>query len=291
MYSHPQEAIKYLRRFTAHRKWACPYCGCICNLHKHSTDKRKITIYKCYHCKKTFSELYGTIFHKSKIPLAKWLLTIVYWSDSTGSLSASQLSKNIKVSYLTAWNMLMKIRIMLLDSNKDNQILSGLVEADEAWFGKNKSIPQKGKIPKHKTDNQDIVMGLVERNNRKLKLIQISDVKESTLYPHILENVKKGSKFFTDSRITYTITGLFYHHQTTNHSKGEFARQGIIHSNTIEQIWGDIKGIIRTIHHGISKKYRHLYLAQYAFKYEFYNSTNFFYKTLFTLFFPCYCIY
>lgn len=279
MYSHPQEAIKYLRRFTAHRKWACPHCGCMENIHKHSTDKRNIIIYKCYHCKKTFSELYGTIFHKSKVPLSKWLLTIIYWTDSTGSLSASQLRKNIKVSYLTAWNMLMKIRVTLLNSSKDNSMLSGLVEADEAWFGKKKN------------DNQDIVMGMVERNRRKLILIQIPNVKEATLYPHILDNVEKGSKFFTDQRITYSVTGIYYHHQTTNHSKGEFARAGNIHSNTIEQIWGDIKGIIRTIHHGISRKYRHLYLAQYAFKYQFYEATNFFYKTLSTLFFPCYCIY
>ena len=157
--------------------------------------------------------------------------------------------------------------------------LSNLVEADEAWFGKKKN------------DNQDIIMGMVERNRRKLKLIQISDVKEKTLYPHILNNVKKGSKFFTDQRITYSVTGIHYHHQTTNHSKGEFARKGDIHSNTIEQIWGDIKGIIRTIHHGISRKYRHLYLAQYTFKYMYAHCTNFFNFVLCQIFSPTYCLY
>ncbi len=279
MNSHPSEAIKHLRRFTAHRKWACPHCGCIENLHKHSIDKRNIIIYKCYHCKKTFSELYGTIFHKSKVPLSKWLITIICWINATGSISAAQLAKEINVSYKTAWNMLMIMRSLFFNSLESDQLLSGLVEADEAWFGKKKN------------NNQDIVMGIVERKARKLKLIQIPNVKEKTLYPHILSNVKKGSKFFTDSRITYSITGIHYHHQTTNHSKGEFARKDNIHSNTIEQIWGDIKGIIRTIHHGISKKYRHLYLAQYTFKYQFIKSTNLFYKSLSKLFFPCYCIY
>jgi len=54
-----------------------------------------------------------------------------------------------------------------------------------------------------------------------------------------------------------------------------------IHSNTIEQIWGDIKGILRTVHHGVSKKYRQLYLNQYIWKYQQYAKTsNFFYTVL-----------
>jgi transposase-like protein len=139
-------------------------------------------------------------------------------------------------------------------------------------------------------DNQDIIMGIVERGKRKIRLINIPNVKEKTLYPHIRKHIKEGSNFFTDTRNTYSITGIRYHHQTTNHSKGEFAREGGVHSNTIEQIWGDIKGVIRTIHHGISKKYRELYLAQYAFAYQFKYSTNLFFKTLCQLFSPTYCL-
>lgn len=160
-----------------------------------------------------------------------------------------------------------------LSLNLGQEMLEGLVEADEAWFGKK--------------ENQDIVMGIVERGEKKIRLIVIANVKEATLYPHIRENVKVGSRFFTDTRNTYSITGIRYHHQPTNHSKGEFARDGIIHSNTIEQIWGDIKGIIRTIRHGISQKYRKLYLAQYAFAYQFKHSTNLFFKTLCQLLLSC----
>jgi len=43
-------------------------------------------------------------------------------------------------------------------------MLQGFVEADEAWFGR-------------KT-NQDIVMGMVERDKRKIRLITIPNVKE-----------------------------------------------------------------------------------------------------------------
>jgi transposase-like protein len=240
----------------------------------HHTDQRGIRTYQCQHCTKTFSELYGTIFYRSKIPLSDWMLAIVYWITATGSLSAADLGRKLGISHLSAWRMLMKIR-QCIGRGLSDDILEGIVEADEAWFSRK--------------DNQEIVMGIVERGRKKLRLMIIPDVKEKTLYPHVRDNVKKGSKFFTDSRITYTITGIEYHHQTTNHSRSEFAR-GEVHSNTIEQIWGDIKGIIRTLHHGIRKKYRSLYLAQYIFRYENKDSSNLFYKTLCQLFTPTYCL-
>jgi len=202
------------------------------------------------------------------------MLAIIYWITATGSLSAADLGRKLGISHLTAWKMLMKIRLQM-QKGLSEDYLEGIVEADEAWFGRK--------------ENQEIVMGIVERGRRKLRLMIIPNVKEKTLYPHIRYHVKKGSRFMTDSRITYAITGIDYHHQTTNHSKGEFARKEV-HSNTIEQIWGDIKGIIRTIHHGIKKKYRSLYLAQYIFRYENIHAGNLFYKTLCQLFTPTYCI-
>lgn len=286
--SHPSYAIEIIRNMIARHRKCCPKCGIVTHPEIHHTDKRGIKTYRCQHCKKTFTELYGTIFYKSKIPLAYWLRTIIYWINSTGGLSAAELGRNLGVSHLTAWKMLMKIR-KFIQKGVSNDLLSGITEGDEAWFGRNKSKPKKGKKPKFKTDNQEIVFGIVERKRKKLRLIVIPDVKEKTLYPHIRANVKKGSKFFTDSRITYSIAGIEYHHQTTNHSQGEFARDEV-HSNTIERIWGDIKGIIRTIHHGITKKYRELYLAQYIFKYENKDCSNLFFKTLCQLFSPTYCL-
>ncbi|OGJ55318.1 hypothetical protein A2483_01605 [Candidatus Peregrinibacteria bacterium RIFOXYC2_FULL_33_13] len=68
----------------------------------------------------------------------------------------------------------------------------------------------------------------------------IEDVKEKTLYSLIEKNLKKVSSFYTNSRISYVAANIYYNHKTTNHSKGEFAREEV-HSNTIEQIWGDFK--------------------------------------------------
>lgn len=286
--SHPSSALEIVRKLILRRRKCCPKCGTIAHPQIHHTDKRGIRTYQCNDCKKTFSELYGTIFYRSKISLANWMLAIIYWATATGSISAADLGRKLGISHLSAWKMLMKIR-RCMEKGISDDFLQGIVEADEAWFGRNKSKPENGKIPKFKTNNQDIILGIVQRGRRKLRLMPIPNVQESTLYPEIRWHLKKGSELMTDSRNTYAITGIEYHHQVTNHSKGEFAR-GNVHSNTIEQIWGDIKGIIRTVHHGIKKKYRHLYLAQYIFRYENKDSSNLFFKSLCQLFTPTYCL-
>jgi transposase-like protein len=273
--SHPGSGIEMLRMLTARHRKCCVKCGVVGHLQIHHTDQRKIRTYQCQACKKTFTETYGTIFYKSKIPISNWLLAIIFWISATGSISAADLSRKLGVSHPTAWKILIKIRKQL-SKGLGQEMLEGLVEADEAWFGKK--------------ENQEIVMGIVERGKNKIRLIVIPNLKEKTLYPHIQTYVKKGSRLFTDSRVSYAATNVHYWHQTTNHSKGEFAINRVIHSNTIEQIWGDIKGIIRTIHHGVSKKYRKLYLAQYAFSYQFKHSSNLFFKTLCQLFSPTYCL-
>ncbi len=278
LFTHPSEAIKHIRRLVRDHKKVCVNCGVIESLVIHHTDKRKVITYQCKECKKTFSELYGTIFYKSKIPLDVWCKAILIWIQCTGSVSAAQTSRMLGISHPTAWRMLMKIRTYI-DMNMERSTLTNYVEADEAWFGKK--------------SNQDIVMGIVERDTRKLVFECIQNLKEKTLYPLVEKHVKKGSYFYTDSRITYSATSIYYKHRTTNHSKGEFARRTNnqrIHSNTIEQIWGDVKGIIRTIHHGVSKKYRKLYLSQYIFRYQYLHSTNLFFKTLHTIFKPTYCL-
>ncbi len=273
--SHPKTAITYLRKFTKRHRKCCIHCGVVNCLEIHHTDKQGIITFRCKECSKTFSELKGTIFYRSKIPLWIWMSAILDYIISTGSISAAETGRRYGITHKSAWRMMTKIRKELFDDTPPDK-LQKHVEADEAWFGKK--------------DNQDIVMGLVQRNKRKLILLTIPNVKEETLYPLIEKNVKRGSYFFTDSRVSYSSAGIFFKHKTTNHSKGEFARDNFIHSNTIEQIWGDIKGIIRTIHHGITKKYRKYYLNFYSIKYENIHSSNLFYFILSKLFSPMYCI-
>ena len=275
--SHPQSAIELCRRFVSRYRKYCPRCGTAGAFVTHHTDKRGVKTFLCCTCSKTFTEFHGTIFYRSKIPLHLAFYLLLLWITSTGSMSAAEGARQSGLSYPTVWKLLMKMR-STFSSAISKDTLSGWVEADEAWFGRK--------------ENQDIVMGLVQRTNgqlRKLRLIPIKNLTEKTLYGHIEKHVERKSHFFTDCRISYVAAGIWYQHETVNHSKYEFAR-GRAHTNTIEQMWGQIKGIIRTIHHGVSKKYRQLYFAQFIFRYENELIHNMFNLSVLKLFHPTYCL-
>ncbi len=76
----------------------------------------------------------GTIFHKTRAPLTGWFWALYRMSQSKKGISALQLSKEIGVSYPTAWLMQHKIRKAMADRDQGYQ-LAGLVEVDEGTVG------------------------------------------------------------------------------------------------------------------------------------------------------------
>ena len=83
-------------------------------------------------CKSSFNVLSGTIFQKTKIDLQKWFLAISLNLNAKKSLSSHQLARDLDLNHKTAWYMGMRIRRAMVD---EGTLLSGIVEADEAYVG------------------------------------------------------------------------------------------------------------------------------------------------------------
>jgi len=244
-------ATRILRKLRWNKQIYCPYCGCIDDIKPHSNLKNGLKRYFCDNCMKTFTDLTGTIYEKTKVSLWKWVYGLIILLESTGSLSAAELSRNIEVSYPTALKMMRKIR-KTLENDRFEGMLKGVCESDEAWISHKK--------------NQQILLGTVERDGR-LKLFPIIDRSDTSLYfPH-RKYVEKGSMVCTDSLSTYNNLNHRYIHHTVNHSVGEFAWRHV-HTNTIEGVWSMLKGIIRTIHHGVWKRYLQGYCDLFVFMYS-----------------------
>lgn len=271
-----ERSAQILRKIRWKAGMYCPYCGCTNDISKHSNLRNGIKRYFCNNCMKTFTDITRTIYAKTKVPIWKWIYGIVILLESTGSLSAAELSRNIEVSYPTALKMMRKLR-KSLENDRFEGTLKGVLESDEAWISKKK--------------NQQILLGIVERQG-SLKLFPILDRSDTSLYfPH-RKYVEKGSMVCTDSLSTYQTLNARYIHHTVNHSIGEFAFRDI-HTNTIEGVWSMLKGILRTIHHGVWKKHLQGYLDLFSF---LYSNRNFSLLEKFNLLLskscqPRYCLY
>lgn len=91
-------------------------------------------VHECAGCGYQGSVTAGTIFHKTRTPLASWFWAIYRMSHDKKGISALQLSKEIGVGYPTAWLMQHKLRKALQDRDQ-SYTLRGLVEVDEGYVG------------------------------------------------------------------------------------------------------------------------------------------------------------
>jgi len=177
-----QRATKY-HRDAGRKSYSCQWCG----HHVHPTA--------------------GTIFHKSATPLRLWYYAVFLMAQTRCGISAKQLERELGVTYKTAWRMFNKIRAMLSD-DKDNEPMSGTVEADETYYGGKRAGTPRGRPGEdsHKTP----VFGVAERKGEESKgrvsASVVRDTKRKTVVRHIKKKVLPESMVYTDE---YTVYGHF----------------------------------------------------------------------------------
>ena len=237
----------------------CPVCG----LGDRITT-RKGGFYRCNQCSEDFTVRTGTIFERSHVPLHKWVYAMYLLVTARKGISSMQLAKEIGVTQKTAWFMLGRLREAC---GKDLTMLQGLVEVDETYVGgieANKHESKKLKAGRG-TVGKQAVLGLREKGGRT-KAVKIDSTDAGTITDVIVQNVAVGSTLHTDEAQAYgDIGGLFFSHDTVNHSAGEFVRDGVT-TNSIESVFAVLKrGLIGVYHHA-SPKHVGRYVDEFAFR-------------------------
>jgi transposase-like protein len=109
--------------------WYCPRCGGV--RHGRIRGRRE---FQCRDCGHQTSLTVGTMFQNSHLPLRKWFLAIYLATHDKRGISALALSKELSVTYRTAWYMLQRIRrAMAAEGGTD--VLDVEVELDDAYIG------------------------------------------------------------------------------------------------------------------------------------------------------------
>ena len=88
-------------------------------------------LYQCHRCYHQTSLTAGTIFHATHLPLTIWFLAIYLLTQRKSGISALQLSRELGVSYNTAWKLKHKLLQVMHERNQGEK-LSGRNDRESA---------------------------------------------------------------------------------------------------------------------------------------------------------------
>ena len=243
----------------------CPKCT-------KTTHFYKVTDRKCYACQSCGHQLHplaNTIFHKSETTLKTWFFAIFLFSNSKNGVSAKELERQLGVTYKTAWRMARQIRSLM---NEPTSPMEGHFEVDETYIGGVRP-GKRGRGAEGKTP----VLGIVQRGG-KVRAKVIPDCQANTVLPIVFDNIKDGQTISTDEGNNFNQLNDFgYLHKTIKHGEKQYVN-GIVHTNTIDGFWAQLKRGINGSYHSVSRKHLQLYVDEFAFRY-----CNRFLKSLFPL--------
>lgn len=243
--------------------WRCPVCG---HSEYLTISTRRMPLYECRKCRRQTTLTAGTIFDKTRTPLRKWFVAIRALAVSKTGYSAAQLSRDINVTYATAWTMSRKIRKAMGD-RESSRILSGAVQADESYAGGPDEGGKRGR-----GTGKTKVFGVVEVAEGKdgkthpasLRLSVVEAINSEVVCEKISEWVKKGSTVYTDKLNVYASLEGYTH---IAHKSGKNAdKHG--HLGWYHVMIGNLQNLVRGAHHGLESKHLQRYLDEYCFRFN-----------------------
>jgi transposase-like protein len=259
-------------------KPVCPACGRKEHYYL-KTQKR----WKCKECYKQFSVKLDSVFEESPIPLTKWLPALWMLCNCRNGISSYEIHRALGVSQKAGWFMLQRLRLAMQDGSMAKLGGSGSeVEVDETFVGqkaKNMHKARKLKIQQARNtvfDNdatmssrylaKTAVMGLLDREQRKVRATVVPNTRRDTLQAQILSQVAPGSKLYTDQAVAYDKLSETYAHEMVNHLQHYV--NGRVHTNGLENFWSLLKRGLNGTYIAVEPFHLFRYVDDQMFRYN-----------------------
>jgi transposase-like protein len=247
--------------------FVCPECGSLayCVLAKRG-------LYQCNTCHRQTSLTAGTIFHRTKLPLATWFLSMHMLTQGKHSISALELMRQIGVSYETAWTVKHKLMQVMLDREK-GRVLSGRVELDDAYVGGERHDGTTGRGTSGRTPFLAAVQTTPDEafTGRKvlyLKLSKVRNFKGKTVRAWAKRSLAGASHVLTDGMAGFRSLGTVLKHHERKVMPGGWRSAKHPAFIWVNTILGNLKGSLLGVCRWVSAKHLPRYLAEFQWRFN-----------------------
>lgn len=223
---------------------------------------------ECVSCHKQVSLTAGTVMHGSHKPLRLWFFAMFLFVISKQGISAMDLSRQLGLSYPTAWTWLHKLRAAI--GTRAKTMLHGVVEADETWEGGvEHGLLGRPKVGKKKA----LIAGAIELMRIKgwgrLRLQSVESASAASLGAFLHEHVAPGSTLLTDDWKSYRkpAAEAGYEHIATNVAKSPEKAHTILPG--IHRVFSLLHRVLLTTYQGsVSRKHLQNYVEEFSFRFN-----------------------
>lgn len=267
--------LEHLMRVRYGDRFDCPKCQREAHYYRvKGSAKVARKVYGCEWCGHQVSPMVGTPFEGSRTPLRTWFKIMFLFTTTRNGLAAKEIQRLTGVTYKCAFRIGHVIREYMAYVDGDAPLGgpdggSPTVEIDSAYVGGHDRAGE---------DDKKIVLGMVERGGDVIAK-HIPNERASTVQREILKNVKRGSKINTDEAKVFQTLRDDYKHDSVNHSKYEWSRDGV-HTNSIEGFWANVKRAVNGTYVHVSPKYFQNYLSECEYRHNFRHAPHLMFEAL-----------
>ena len=241
------------------RGFVCPDCG--------NTTGCRLSrgLYQCHRCHHQTSLTAGPLFHAPPLPLTTWFLAIYLLTQRKSGISALQLSRELGVTYNTAWKLKHKILQVMYERNQ-GEMLTGRIEMDDAYLGGERP-GKRGRGAAHKFPFVAAVQTDDDGHPQRLQLRRVTGFSVSEL-TRIAASVAAGSQVVSDGLACFQVFDEAPYHHERHITGGGRASVENPAFNWVNTLLGNVKNAITGTYHAISGKHTPRCLAEFEYRFN-----------------------
>ena len=213
-------------------RWRWPN-GFVCPRCEHSGHWRhgRRALYQCRRCRHQVSLTAGTILASTKLSLRTWFLAMYLMRQTKNGVSALELSRQLSVSYNTAWKVKHKL-MQVMKERDDTRPLGGWVLLDDAYWGGERRGGKTGRGAPGKTPFVAAVELNREGRPMRMRLSRVGGLRSEEIATWARCHLEPGTVVVSDALGCFAAVqcaGCFHHPFVTGQRPASGAHLGQHH--------------------------------------------------------------